>query len=346
MRVLLTGGAGYIGSHTVVALAAAGHDPIVLDDFSNSHPEVLNRLKTITGQEIPFIKGDVADVSLVTSLLQQQQIQAVIHFAAFKAVGESVEQPLKYYRNNMGGLLGLLEAMTQAGCKQLVFSSSCTVYGEPEHVPVTEEMATSYTNPYGHTKLMGEQILQSLGSLDSSWKIAILRYFNPVGAHESGLIGEDPVGIPNNLMPYVARVAAGSLERVRVFGNDYPTIDGTGVRDYIHVMDLAEGHLASLKTLDSRGSHLVNLGTGQGSSVLEVIHAYSKASGREIPFDLVARRPGDIASAYADPSLAKEVLGWVAKRDLQEMCSSSWVWQTNNPDGYRSFVNSKKYLTE
>ncbi len=334
MNILLTGGAGYIGSHTAVALAASGLNPVLLDDFSNSHPEVLNRLHTITGRNLPLIQGDVANVALVADLLRQHQIQAVIHFAAFKAVGESVQQPLKYYRNNMGGLLGLLEAMTLVGCKKLVFSSSCTVYGEPAKVPVTEDMPTGYTNPYGHTKLMGEQVLQSMAALDPSWKVAILRYFNPVGAHESGLIGEDPVGIPNNLMPFVARVAAGRLGRVQVFGRDYPTIDGTGVRDYIHVMDLAEGHLASLNALDSVGGHLVNLGTGQGSSVLEVIAAYSKAAGREIPFDLVARRPGDIASAYADPSLAKHLLGWSSKRDLIEMCRSSWNWQTQNPTGY------------
>jgi UDP-glucose 4-epimerase len=335
MNVLLTGGAGYIGSHTAVALIEAGHHPVILDNFSNSHPAVVQRLKAITGQVIPLIQTDVADDVMVATAIREHRIDAVIHFAAFKAVGESVQQPLRYYRNNIGGLMGLLEGMQQTGCKTLVFSSSCTVYGDPQQVPVTEDMPTGYTNPYGHTKLIGEQMVRSLAAMDPAWKTAILRYFNPVGAHASGLIGEDPVGIPNNLMPYVARVAAGKLDYVRVFGGDYPTRDGTGVRDYIHVMDLAEGHVASLKALQSVGSHLVNLGTGQGYSVLEVIAAYAKACGKAIPHRIVDRRPGDIAQAYADVALSQRVLGWRTKRDLEEMCASSWHWQQRNPDGYR-----------
>lgn len=335
MNVLLTGGAGYIGSHTAVALTESGFHPVILDDFSNSHPAVIERLAAITGKAIPLIQADVADDQMVEMAIREHRIDAVIHFAAFKAVGESVEQPMRYYRNNIGGLLGLLDGMQRAGCKTLVFSSSCTVYGDPQQVPVTESMPTGYTNPYGHTKLMGEQIVQSLASIDRHWKTAILRYFNPVGAHASGLIGEDPVGIPNNLMPYVARVAAGKLDHVRVFGGDYPTPDGTGVRDYIHVMDLAEGHVASLKALQARGSHLVNLGTGAGHSVLEVIAAYAKACGKEITHRIVDRRPGDIAQAYADVTLAQKVLGWRTKRSLDEMCASSWHWQQKNPEGYR-----------
>ncbi len=335
MKILLTGGAGYIGSHTAVALANAGYTPVLLDNFSNSHPEVLNRLSTILGRALPFVQADVADSKTVEQVIRDHGVEAVVHFAAFKAVGESVEQPLKYYQNNIGGLLGLVRAMNNAGCKSIVFSSSCTVYGEPKKVPVTEDMPTGYASPYGHTKLMGEQMLQSLAALDSSWKVAVLRYFNPVGAHESGLIGEDPVGIPNNLMPYVAQVAAGQREKVLVFGRDYPTPDGSGIRDYIHVMDLAQGHVASLRALMSKGSHLVNLGTGKGSSVLEVINAYSRACGKTIAYEQVDRRPGDVTAAYADPSLAKKLLGWSAERSLDEMCASSWNWQRKNPSGYR-----------
>lgn len=335
MKVLLTGGTGYIGSHTAVALAAAGYSPVLLDNFSNSHPEVLNRLAAIVGKPLPFVQADVADSQTLEQVIRDHAIQAVVHFAAFKAVGESVEQPLKYYQNNIGGLLGLVTAMNNAGCKSIVFSSSCTVYGEPEKVPVTEDMPTGYASPYGHTKLMGEQMLQSLASLDSSWRVAVLRYFNPVGAHASGLIGEDPVGIPNNLMPYVAQVAAGQRDKVRVFGRDYPTPDGSGIRDYIHVMDLAEGHVASLRVLTQVGSHLVNLGTGKGSSVLEVINAYSRACGKPIAYEQVDRRAGDVTAAYADPSLAKKVLGWQAQRTLDDMCASSWNWQRKNPQGYR-----------
>jgi UDP-glucose 4-epimerase len=336
MNILLTGGAGYIGSHTAVALIAAGHHPVLLDNFSNSHPRVLERLETITGKKMVCVHGDVADASLVEKTLREHAIDAVIHFAAFKAVGESVEQPLKYYTNNIGGLLGLVSAMNRVGCRTLVFSSSCTVYGDPKVVPVTEDAPTSYTNPYGHTKLMGEQMLSALMALDPRWKVATLRYFNPVGAHDSGLIGEDPADIPNNLMPFVAQVAVGRRQSVNVFGGDYATPDGTGVRDYIHVMDLAEGHVASLQTLMQSGSHLVNLGTGAGSSVLQVIAAYQRACGKPIAYQVVARRAGDVAMAYADPSLAEKILGWRAKRSLDEMCASSWKWQSMNPDGYRT----------
>lgn len=336
MKILLTGGAGYIGSHTAVALVAAGHEPVLLDNFSNSHPGVLDRLATIIGHRLTCIEADVRDIAAVSQALKTHAIEAVIHFAASKAVGESVEKPLFYYQNNVGGLVALLSAMDAAGCRQLVYSSSCTVYGDPATVPITEDMPTGYANPYGHTKLIGEQMLQSLCALDARWRCAILRYFNPVGAHESGLIGEDPADIPNNLMPYVAQVAVGKLQEVRVFGSDYPTPDGTGVRDYIHVMDLAEGHVASLAKLVSAGSHLVNLGTGQGLSVLQVITAYAQASGRNIPYVLAPRRSGDIAQAYADPARAQALLGWKAKRSLAEMCASSWAWQSENPNGYRS----------
>jgi UDP-glucose 4-epimerase len=335
VNVLLTGGAGYIGSHTAVSLANAGFTPVLLDNFSNSHPEVLNRLTAILGKALPFVQADVSNSEVVEKVIRDHAIEAVVHFAAFKAVGESVEHPLKYYQNNIGGLLGLVNAMHNTGCKSIVFSSSCTVYGEPEKVPVTEDMPTGYASPYGHTKLIGEQMLQSLAALDSSWRVAILRYFNPLGAHKSGLIGEDPVGIPNNLMPYIAQVAAGQREKVSVFGRDYPTPDGSGIRDYIHVMDLAEGHVASLRVLVSQGSHLVNLGTGKGSSVLEVINAYSRACGKTIAYEQVDRRPGDVTAAYADPSLAQKILGWRAQRNLNEMCISSWNWQRNNPQGYR-----------
>jgi UDP-glucose 4-epimerase len=334
-NILLTGGAGYIGSHTAVALRAAGFEPVVLDNFSNSHPQVFARLEKITGAPIQWVEGNVADQVLVAKLIEEHNISAVVHFAAFKAVGESVEKPLMYFQNNVGGLLGLLGAMANTSCRSIVFSSSATVYGDPQSVPITEDMPTGYTNPYGHTKLICEQLLQSLSSLDPSWKTGVLRYFNPVGAHESGEIGEDPVGIPNNLMPIVAQVAVGRRERVSVYGSDYPTPDGTGVRDYIHVMDLAEGHVASLRYLLNRGSHLVNLGTGQGYSVLDLINAYSNACGKPIAFEQVGRRPGDVATTYADPAKAKELLGWQAKRGLAQMCESSWAWQSKNPNGYR-----------
>jgi UDP-glucose 4-epimerase len=336
MNILLTGGAGYIASHTAVALAAAGHTPVIFDNFSNSHPQVIHRLSQITGRPMMLIQADVANTAALGQALHDHEISAVIHFAAFKAVGESVKLPMKYYQNNVGGLVSLLAAMDQANCRNLVFSSSCTVYGDPKSVPISEDAPTGYTNPYGHSKLIGEQMLQSLCGLDPRWKVSILRYFNPVGAHESGLIGEDPADIPNNLMPFIAQVAIGLQARARVFGHDYPTADGTGVRDYIHVMDLAQGHLASLEQLMHSGSHLVNLGTGQGYSVLQVIRAYEKACGRKIPFDILPRRPGDIAAAYADTRLANQLLGWKAQYGLDEMCASSWKWQSMNPKGYSS----------
>ena len=335
-KILLTGGAGYIGSHTVIALRAAGFEPLVLDNFSNSHPEVLVRLEKITGAPLQWVRGNVANQSLVADLIREHQVQAVIHLAAFKAVGESVEQPLRYFENNVGGLLGLLGAMAKTECRFIVFSSSATVYGNPKSMPVTEDMPTSYANPYGHTKLICEQILQSLSATDNCWKTAVLRYFNPVGAHESGEIGEDPVGIPNNLMPLVAQVAVGRRDKVYVYGGDYPTPDGTGVRDYIHVMDLAEGHVASLRHLLKCDSHLVNLGTGMGYSVLDLISSYSRACGTLIPYEIIGRRAGDVASVYADPSKAKILLGWHAKRDLQCMCESSWYWQSKYPYGFIS----------
>ena len=286
MNILLTGGAGYIGSHTCVALVQAGFTPVIVDDFSNSHPEVLQRLQQITGQAVACEQGDVADTAFMTDVLRRHPVQAVMHFAGFKAVAESVAEPLKYYRNNLGSTMGLLDAMTAVGCRHLVFSSSATVYGDPHAVPITEAFARSHTNPYGHTKLMIEDMLASLGVADAAWAVAVLRYFNPVGAHPSGLIGEDPSGIPNNLMPYVAQVAVGKRPYLNVYGNDYATPDGTGVRDYIHVQDLAQGHVAALQALlGKRESFTVNLGTGQGHSVLEVVRAFEQASGRPVPFE-------------------------------------------------------------
>ena len=334
MNVLLTGGAGYIGSHTAIALAQAGLNPVIIDNFSNSNPEVLNRLETITGREFACIEGDVADTALIKKVIQNHRITAVIHFAAFKAVGESVEHPVKYFRNNLGGLLGLLSAIQDTECRHFVYSSSATVYGEPNRVPITEKFSVGYTNPYAQSKIIGEQILQSVAQLNSRFRLAILRYFNPAGAHESGLIGEDPSDTPNNLLPYVAQVAIGRRPRLQIFGNDYPTLDGTGIRDYIHVMDLAQGHVASLKALEQHGSHLVNLGAGRGYSVLEVIRAYEVASNREIPYEIVGRRSGDIATCFADPALATQLLQWRAKQGLTEICESSWKWQSQNPNGY------------
>jgi UDP-glucose 4-epimerase len=336
MNILLTGGAGYIGSHTHVALVAAGYTPVILDNFANSHPEVLKRLERITGKPVIFEEGDVGDRARVEALLRKHRIEGVVHFAADKAVGESVAQPLKYYRNNLGGAIGLMEAMQAAGCEVLVFSSSATVYGDPASVPIREDFPRSHTNPYGHTKLVIEDMLTALQAAQPAWKIATLRYFNPVGAHPSGLIGEDPAGIPNNLMPYISQVATGIRPELSVFGNDYPTPDGTGVRDYIHVMDLAEGHVAALRTLLHKGrGFTVNLGTGQGYSVLDVVHAFEKASERKVPYRIAPRRAGDVAQCYADPSLARETLGWQATRKLDEMCADAWRWQSANPNGYR-----------
>ncbi|WIT10070.1 UDP-glucose 4-epimerase GalE [Paucibacter sediminis] len=335
--VLLTGATGYIASHTWLALLAAGYRVVGLDNFSNSSPKVLERLARLSGQAPLFERADVNDATALEAVFARHRPDAVVHFAAFKAVGESAEQPLAYYRNNVGGLLGTLEAMRRHGCSRIVFSSSATVYGMPESLPLREDAPLSAINPYGATKLMGETILRDLGAADPQWQTAALRYFNPVGAHESGLIGEDPRGIPNNLMPYVAQVAVGRRERVQVFGGDYATPDGTGVRDYIHVVDLAEGHVAALRfLLGGRESITVNLGTGRGYSVLELVRAYEQASGRPIPYAIVARRPGDAAANYADPSLAQERLGWVARHDLQRMCEDSWRWQRMNPQGFEA----------
>ena len=335
--VLLTGATGYIGSHTWLALQAAGYRVVGVDDFSNSSPEVLNRLHRLTGAAPEFERGDVRDGALLDSVFARARIDAVVHFAAFKAVGESTQRPLNYYANNLGGLIALAQAMQRHACNALVFSSSATVYGNPERLPIREDAALSATNPYGATKLMSEQILRDLAAADPSFAVACLRYFNPVGAHESGTIGEDPRGTPNNLMPYVAQVAVGRRPQLQVFGNDYATPDGTGVRDYIHVTDLAEGHVAALAYLLERRQGLtVNLGTGRGHSVLEVVRAYEAASGRPVPYAFVPRRAGDIAACWADPSLARERLGWQAKLDLARMCADSWRWQTLNPHGFEA----------
>ena len=336
MNILLTGGAGYIGSHTCVALVQAGFTPVILDNFSNSQPAVLERLQRITGQAVACERGDVLDTSWVQDVLRRHDIAGVVHLAGDKAVGESVAQPLKYYRNNIGGAVSLLEAMQAVGCQTLVFSSSATVYGDPASVPITEDFPRQHTNPYGHTKLVIEDILAAMQVADPAWRLGVLRYFNPVGAHPSGLIGEDPSGIPNNLMPFVAQVAIGKRPYLNVYGGDYPTPDGTGVRDYIHVQDLAEGHVAALRALVDKGqSFTVNLGTGRGNSVLEVVHAFEKASGRPIPYQMAPRRPGDVAQCYADPKLAQSLLGWSARHTLADMCLDAWRWQSGNPDGYR-----------
>ena len=334
--ILLTGATGYIASHTWLALWAAGYDVLGVDDFSNSSPEVLNRLQHLGGRTPVFEQADVCDSAAMRSLFERHAIRAVVHFAAFKAVGESSAKPLAYYRNNVGGLVSVAEAMNASGCKTLVFSSSATVYGSPEQLPIPETATLTTTSPYGATKLIGENLLKDVGRADPAWRIALLRYFNPVGAHESGLIGEDPRGIPNNLMPYVTQVAVGKRERLQVFGGDYDTPDGTGVRDYIHVCDLAEGHVAALRHLtDHAGqSFTANLGTGRGYSVLELVRAFEQASGRSIPYDIVARRPGDVAACYADASQARALLGWQATRDIDAMCADSWRWQRSNPHGY------------
>ena len=335
-KVLLTGATGYIGSHTWLALLADGLDVVGVDNFSNSSAEVLNRLQTLSGSKPVFEQVDVRDTAALGGVFARHKIDAVVHFAAFKAVGESVQKPLAYYRNNVGGLLNLCHLMQQHPCKTLVFSSSATVYGTPERLPLREDAVLAATSPYGATKLMSENILADMHAADAGWAIGRLRYFNPVGAHESGLIGEDPSGVPNNLMPYVAQVAVGKRARLQVFGADYDTIDGTGVRDYIHVLDLAAGHVAALsRLLDTPELLTVNLGTGLGYSVLEVVRAYELASGRSVPMEFVARRPGDVASCFADPSLAHELLGWCANRSLADMCADSWRWQSMNPNGLR-----------
>ena len=335
--ILLTGATGYIASHTWLALQAAGFAVVGVDDFSNSSPEVLDRLQRLSGQRPVFEQASVCDAGAMAGVFARHAIAAVVHFAAFKAVGESTAQPLAYYRNNLGGLVTTCQAMLGQGCRRIVFSSSATVYGDPQRLPITESSPLQATNPYGQTKLMGETILRDLGAADAQWQTACLRYFNPVGAHESGLIGEDPRGTPNNLMPYVAQVAVGRRARLSVYGNDYPTPDGTGVRDYIHVSDLADGHVAALRRLlDSPGSVTVNLGTGCGHSVLALVAAYAGASGRPVPYDIVARRPGDVAACWADPTLARQLLGWQAGHDLDRMCQDSWRWQSLNPNGFQT----------
>lgn len=335
--ILVTGGAGYIGSHTCIRLLECGYQVVVLDDFSNSSPEAVRRVEELTNATVTLIEGDINDAALLDKLLQQHAIDAVIHFAGLKAVGESVSQPLRYYHNNVSGTVVLCDALQRAGVKNLVFSSSATVYGDPASVPIREDFPTSATNPYGRSKLMIEELLGDLHVADPSWNIALLRYFNPVGAHPSGRIGEDPADVPNNLMPYIAQVAVGRRERLSVYGNDYPTADGTGVRDYIHVMDLAEGHVKALEWLGrEQGIQPFNLGTGQGYSVLDMLHAFERACGRTLPYEITDRRPGDIACCYADPALATRELGWQAELGLEAMCADAWRWQEANPHGYRS----------
>ncbi|HPV49205.1 MAG TPA: UDP-glucose 4-epimerase GalE [Smithellaceae bacterium] len=367
-HVLITGGTGYIGSHTIVALISAGYDPVIVDNLSNSKISVLDRIEAITGKRPPFYEIDLRDRAALDAVFQKHSITAAIHFAGLKAVGESVAEPLRYYENNIESTLSLCFVMAARGVKRLVFSSSATVYGDPHTVPIREDFPLAPANPYGRTKLMIEQILQDLYASDSAWQIALLRYFNPVGAHPSGLIGEDPGGHPNNLMPYISQVAVGRRERLSVFGGNYPTPDGTGVRDYIHVMDLAEGHVAALRHMekaDPSFQHsmsfprrressevpsstntssfprrresmplIVNLGTGRGYSVLEILHAFEKAAGKAIPYQITDRRPGDIAACYADPTLAKKLFGWKAARSLEDMCADTWRWQSQNPKGY------------
>lgn len=343
MKLLVTGGAGYIGSHTCVELLNENHDVVVLDNLSNSSEESLNRVKHITGKSLEFCKADLLNKQQIAAVFRDHKIDAVIHFAGLKAVGESVSIPLKYFHNNITGTLNLLEVMTEFNVKNIVFSSSATVYGDPASLPITEEFPLSATNPYGRTKLMIEHILQDLYQSDKSWNIALLRYFNPVGAHESGEIGEDPFGIPNNLVPYISQVAVGSLPHLSVFGNDYDTPDGTGVRDFIHVVDLALGHVKTLpKLLAHPGVVIYNLGTGRGYSVLEMIKGFEKASGKKIPYKIVDRRPGDIAACWADPAKAQKALGWKATKTLADMCRDTWNWQKNNPNGYRESIGEKK----
>ena len=337
MAVLVTGGAGYIGSHTCVELLNAGYEVVVVDNLYNSSEKALERVEQITGKKVTFYETDLLDQEGVKKIFDQEKIESVIHFAGLKAVGESVHKPLEYYHNNLTGTLILCDEMRNHGVKNIVFSSSATVYGDPAEIPITENCPKGeITNPYGRTKGMLEQILTDLHTADPEWNVILLRYFNPIGAHESGLIGEDPNGIPNNLVPYIAKVAVGKLEKVHVFGNDYPTHDGTGVRDYIHVVDLAKGHVAAIKKLATKpGLFICNLGTGHGYSVLDVINAYSKACGKELPYVIDPRRPGDIAECYADPAKAKAELGWEAQYGIEEMCATSWKWQSMNPNGYK-----------
>jgi UDP-glucose 4-epimerase len=336
MAILVTGGAGYIGSHTCIELLNAGYEIVIVDNYVNSKPESLKRVKEITGKDFTFYQMDILNKQELERVFSENNIEAVIHFAGLKAVGESVEQPLRYYQNNITGTLILAEIMQKLNVKNIVFSSSATVYGMPKQVPISEDFSLSATNPYGRSKLMIEEILRDLVVSDQSWSIALLRYFNPIGAHESGRIGEDPNGIPNNLMPYITQVAVGKLEQLNVFGDDYSTVDGTGVRDYIHVVDLAKGHIKALeKVISSSGVEAYNLGTGTGYSVIEMVQAFEKASGRKVPYRIVERRPGDIAECYADPSKAERELGWKAEKGIEEMCKDSWKWQSENPEGYR-----------
>lgn len=335
MAILVTGGAGYIGSHTVVELLNNDQEVVIVDDFSNAHPTVLDRIKELTGKSFTFYELNLLDKEGLQKVFQENDIEAVIHFAGFKAVGESVSVPLKYYHNNITGTIVLLEVMEEFGVKKIVFSSSATVYGMDNEAPFTEDMPTSATNPYGYTKVFIEHILEDVAFADDEWSAILLRYFNPIGAHESGRIGEDPNDVPNNLMPYITQVAVQKLEKLSVYGDDYDTHDGTGVRDYIHVVDLAKGHLKALDySLKHTGAEAINLGTGEGYSVLDVVHAFEKANDIDIPYEIVERRPGDIAVGYADPTKAKELLDWEAEHSLEDMCRTSWNWQKNNPQGY------------
>ena len=339
MSILVSGGAGYIGSHTCVELIQAGHDIVVVDNFVNSCPEAIHRVEQITGTTIPFVEADLCDAAAVEQIFKQHpDIDSVIHFAGLKAVGESVAKPLEYYTNNLTSTLVLLNAMRAHNVKNFVFSSSATVYGDPATVPIREDFPTGgTTNPYGTTKLFIEKILMDYCKANPTLNVALLRYFNPIGAHESGLIGEDPNGIPNNLVPYIAQVAVGKLEKLHVFGGDYPTSDGTGVRDYIHVVDLARGHVAAIEKVSQNcGLFVCNLGTGKGYSVLDILHAYEKACGKELPYVMDPRRPGDIAACYADPQKAWDEMGWKAQYGIEEMCASSWKWQSQNPNGYKA----------
>ena len=338
MRILVTGGAGYIGSHTCVELLNEGYEVVIVDNLYNANKKAVDRVEEITGKKVTFYEADICDKEAMDAIFDKEDVQAVIHFAGLKAVGESVAKPLEYYHNNITGTLILCDVMRNHGVKNIVFSSSATVYGDPAFVPITEDCPKGQiTNPYGQTKSMLEQILTDFHVADPEWNVVLLRYFNPIGAHESGLIGEDPKGIPNNLVPYIAQVAVGKLQCLGVFGNDYPTHDGTGARDYIHVVDLAVGHVKALKKIEEKaGVCIYNLGTGKGYSVLDVVKAYEKACGREIKYEIKPRRPGDIATCYADASKAREELGWEAERGIEEMCADSWRWQSANPDGYRS----------
>ncbi|MBR2924752.1 MAG: UDP-glucose 4-epimerase GalE [Clostridia bacterium] len=337
MKILLSGGAGFIGSHTYVELINAGHEAVIVDNLYNASEKVLDRLAEITGKPVTFCNADVADKAALSAIFAQHSFNAVIHFAGYKAVGESVAKPLEYYRNNLDTTLTLCECMREAGVKRIVFSSSATVYGELDTMPLEETMKSAgCTNPYGWTKYMNERILLDAAAAMPDWSVALLRYFNPIGAHESGRIGEDPVGIPNNLMPYITQVASGKRDHLNVFGDDYDTHDGTGVRDYIHVVDLAKGHVAACEYLnDHQGAEIINLGTGTGYSVLDLVHAFQRVNNMDLPYVITERRPGDIATCYADPTKAKTLLGWQAEKTLDDMCRDSWRWQSNNPNGYR-----------